>query len=126
MRSQYVVELVSVALMSLMAKNSRPCALQHRMLNPCIVSSLAPRPVTFRVGCLRGEEVDHVRAAVGRASSCRVAPGRRFDHDGAGHVWMQRAEILIGAGRREREREFVPRIERLRLEELAARGDGVR
>jgi hypothetical protein len=31
---------------------------------------------------------------------------------------MQRAEILIGAGRREREREFVPRIERLRLEDL--------
>src|SRR6516164_1071767 len=39
---------------------------------------------------------------------------------------MQRAEILIGAGRREREREFVPRIECLRPEELAARGDGMR
>jgi hypothetical protein len=39
---------------------------------------------------------------------------------------MQRTEILICAGRREREREFVFRIERLRLEELAARGDDMR
>ena len=39
---------------------------------------------------------------------------------------MQRAEILICAGRRERQREFVFRIERLRLEEPAARGDRMR
>src|SRR5216684_4822279 len=53
------------------------------------------------------------------------ASGGGLDHDGTCHVRMQGAEILVVARCRERERELVLRIERLRLEELAAGGDRV-
>jgi hypothetical protein len=41
-----------------------------------------------------------------------AASGRRFNHDGSRHVWMQRAKIFICARRREREREFIFCVER--------------
>src|SRR5438309_10244726 len=49
----------------------------------------------------------------------------RLDHDLAHHVRMKRAEILEGAGAVEREREFVPGIERGGAERLAGGDDTV-
>src|SRR3954469_22067097 len=50
----------------------------------------------------------------------------RLDHDLAHHVRMKRAEILVGAGAVESEREFVAGIERGGAEGLAGGDDGVR
>src|SRR6202035_5997131 len=65
-------------------------------------------------------------AASDRALLRSVASGRRFYHDRPGHVRMQRAEILVSARRRERERISVSGVQGFRLELLADRGDRMR
>ena len=47
-------------------------------------------------------------------------------HDRARHMRMNVAEVFVGAGRGEREREAAVRVERLRLEQIARRGDRMR
>src|SRR5262249_4650005 len=58
----------------------------------------------------------HGAAASGQASRRGIASGCRLHHNRSGHVRMERAEVLIHAGRRERERVLVVGIERLRFE----------
>src|ERR1700722_8608834 len=66
-------------------------------------------------------------AATEQASLRHVAACCRFYHDRAGHVRMNVAEVLVGAGRGERERKTVVGIERLRsLEGVVGDGDPVR
>ena len=89
-------------------ENAAPCHDDHRCRFPrCVAAWLSRR-------CRQAKS-----SRLERALLRRVAAGRRFDHDSSRHVRMQGAEILVRAGRREREREFVLRVERLRLEELA-------